>query len=136
MAGTVLRLLPRTDYDFAKVQASNSVVVWTSQNVDVSRYREATLLVRVHTINIGTGATLVVALRTAQPSQEDPAQYFRASSDLAYVLLNNGTTAPRLEAAALPSNFGGFVSLQLRASQPGTLTTLNATLSVELSLKD
>ncbi len=51
-------------------QASNSVIVWTSQNIAVSRYREGTMLVRVHALNIGTTATLVVALRAVQPSQE------------------------------------------------------------------
>jgi hypothetical protein len=70
MAGTILRLMPRADFDFGKVQASNSVIVWTSQNIDVSRYREGTMLVRVHALNIGTTATLVVALRAVQPSQE------------------------------------------------------------------
>jgi hypothetical protein len=135
MAGTILRLMPRTDFDFGKVQASNSVIVWTSQNIDVSRYREGTMLVRVHALNIGTTATLVVALRAVQPSQEDPAQYFRSTTDLAFVVLGNGT-APQLQVAALPANFGGFVSLQLRASQPAVATTLIATLSVDLSLKD
>jgi hypothetical protein len=51
------------------------------------------------------------------------------------VVLGNGT-APQLQVAALPANFGGFVSLQLRASQPAVATTLIATLSVDLSLKD
>jgi hypothetical protein len=92
------------------------------------------MLVRVHALNIGTTATLVVALRAALPSSEDPAQYFRSNADLAVVVLTNGT-APQLQTAVLPANFGGFVSLQVRASQPGTVTTLSATISVDLSLK-
>lgn len=136
MSGIVMRLLPRTDYNFNNVQASTSVIIWPTQDVDVSRYREGTLLVRVHANTIGTTATFIAALRASLPSKEDPAQFFRAQSDLAYVQIVNSTPAPSLQPVALPAPFGGFVSLQLRASQPASTTNLSLTISVDLSLKD
>lgn len=78
MSGVVMRLLSRTDFNFANVQGNQTVTVWPTQDIDVSRYREGTMLVRVHSSTIGPTATLVAALRSALPSKEDPAQFFRA----------------------------------------------------------
>jgi hypothetical protein len=77
-----MRLLSRTDFNFANVQGNQTVTVWPTQDIDVSRYREGTMLVRVHSSTIGPTATLVAALRSALPSKEDPAQFFRGTTDL------------------------------------------------------
>jgi hypothetical protein len=52
------------------------------------------------------------------------------------VIVNNTPAAPSLQVVALPANFGGLVSLQIRPNMPGVLTTLAATISVDLSLKN
>lgn len=52
MAGMVLRLLPRTDFILSPTWAANTY--WTIplvQNVDISGWREVTLIVRMHTAN-------------------------------------------------------------------------------------
>lgn len=117
------------------MQANSNVTVWLNQNIDVSRYREGTLLLRTHSLNIGVGATLPVILRAVLPTQEDPAQFFRSTVDL--VTLNPTASAPpSLQVAALPANFGGYVSLLVRPTQPASQLSIIATLSVELSLKD
>jgi len=133
MAGTILRLLHRTDLNFNSLQGNGSVTVWLKQNIDVSRYREGTLLVRAHSLTIGVGASLAVALRAVLPTQEDPAQFFRSTADLISL---SPVAAPTLLVGVLPANFGGYVSLLIRPTQPPTPVTLTATISVDLSLKD
>lgn len=137
MTGTLIPILGKTDFNFTSTAAGTMAEIPLVQNIDVSGYRDAMLLVRVHALSIANGAsTLALRLRRVAPTEEDPAQFFRDLSTAWTVTAGNSDSAPRVLAATVGPNTGGWLSLFLVVTQGSAGTTLTATLSADLSLKE
>ena len=141
MSGTIVRVLPRTDFPYyqqtglAAGQTTGEVVIAT--NVDLSMYREATLIARLHpSTNWAGGASVTIRARASAATPEDPGLTFRiTSATLGSLTFTQGTdSAPALKLAALPANAGGAMDITIQAQQV-TSTTMIVGLSIDLSLK-
>ena len=138
MAGTVFTLLERTDYNYSVLGANAATVeIPIFQNVDISYWREGTLLIRVHELSLGNAAAkFIFRLRSVLPSGEDPGKFFRDTTTVAELTIGQ-STAPYLVKAALSANAGAMVSLFMVAQQgPTAGQGVAGTFSVALSLKD
>lgn len=142
MSGTIIRVLPRTDFPYyqqtglAQGQTTGEVVIAT--NVDLSMYREATLIARLHpSTNWASGANVTIRARASAATPEDPGLTFRISSaTLGSLSFVQGTdSAPALKLAALTANAGGAMDITLQAQQGGSNATMIVGLSIDLSLK-
>lgn len=142
MSGTIVSVLPRTDFPFYSGTglgaSQNSGEIPVATNVDISMYREATLVARLHpSTSWAGGANVTIRARASAATPEDPGLTFRiTSSALASLSFTQGTdAAPALKLAALVANAGGAVDITLQAVQGNVATTMIVGLSLELSLK-
>jgi hypothetical protein len=137
MPGIIVPVFARTDFNYTTTVAGAMAEFPIAQNIDVSQYRECTLLVRVHALSFANaGSKIEVRARRVAPTDEDPAQFFRDQTTSWTVPVTQGDTAPRLLNVTVGPNTGGWISVFLVVTQGSTGTTLTATLSADLSLKD
>lgn len=136
MTGTLLSVLEMTSYTFTGLGDAAEASQLIASNVDVTRWSQGALLVRVHANSIGSGAHLYVRVRPVLPSPQDPTRKFEGATDLAEVDVVSTTVAPSLEVDAFATPIGSYVNVYVEAKQHSTATTLAATISVELVLKD
>ncbi len=141
MSGTTLTLLERTDFSYTNLGVSAATgEIPLVQNIDISQWVEATLLVRVHAGSLGVnGQKYNVILRSVLPSSEEPNAFFRdEAAELANIEIVVADTAgaPTLLQEAVADNAGAMCSLFLVATQGSQAGSVNATLSIALSLKD
>jgi hypothetical protein len=133
MSGAVLSLLDRTSYDFSGLGQGTGTTVRVARNIDISRWSEGTLMVRVHAKTIA-GGTIKVYLERVLPSAEDPSIEFVDTNPVASIQIL-GTEQENLLTAALPANCGAMMTLVVHGGQTVGDDNLKATISVVLSLK-
>jgi len=140
MTGKVITVLDRTDYNYTNMGTGGGTVeLPIAQNIDVSQYRECTLLVRLHALSLANaGSSIAIRARRVAPTEEDPAVFFRDQSISWTVTAGQADVAstPKLLNVTVGPNTGGWISLFLVVTQGSAGTTLTATLSADLSLKD
>lgn len=140
MAGMTLNVVPKSDYIFSPmlIPASAAFTLPLAQNVDISRFREGTLIVRVHAAaTVTANSTVRVLVRTVAPTFEDPSVFFRyTTSNLASVTIVGAAPAGTLYTSGWTGNGGGMVSVFFDVAYGVTAGALSVTLSVDLSLKD
>ena len=139
MSGRLLSLLEMATYDFSDIGTSGTIEQLVVPNIDVSNWPRAELLMRVHSKTI-TGASTVfgVELRRALPSPQDPSRTFeQAGTGAAQAAVNvNSAAAPLLVIDDVNAPLGSYLNLYVIAVQSATPGSINATISVELVLKD
>src|SRR5437588_12539149 len=102
MAGMIQRLLPITVFDYSGLAGTMSTTVTLYDRIDVSRWKQVTLIVRAHsnllvTTAIGSAATVNLQLVATFPSDDDPSKRFDAE----------GTYVPNLPSLTLNSSTVG-----------------------------
>ncbi len=140
-SGIVLRLLPKTAFDFSKITAGNSQTLTLAQHIDVAPFTEATFILRAHAVSIAGGATIDFNVLIDGFDFDDPGvtgflQPNNAGGGaIAQLNMTNATTAPFFANLSVPSNYGRFLALQLSGVVPGGGVGGTCTISVDLSLK-
>lgn len=136
MPGQYYRLIvPRTTFDFSGLGSSQSQAIVLKRYIDVSQYRELTLVVRVHALTIGTGTINVYLLHEA-PTAEDPVYDATAGTPFAWVGLTSSVVAPTvILGPPTLANVGSFLAIQVTAAQGSIVGALKATVSVDVSAK-
>ena len=142
MAGVNMRLMKKTALDYSQVAADKEQMLIVNTAINVTNYKEGTLLVRVHgapTIE-NDAAINVVLVRTA-PTEEEPGLLFASGEPtLATVTIDQDTVmleTTALLVAPLPANLGGYLALAIKGVQdPSTAGEIRATISVDLNLKE
>lgn len=134
---SVIQLFPIRTFTFTNVQGGLSLTIPVIRALDVSRWREGTLIVRIHSKDVPSGGTIDVTLTTTSLSEDDPSSTFNAASAAATVSVTSSlpATVPGLITAALSANFGSMLTLKVTGTQPAVATTHTAVLSAELSVK-
>ena len=140
MAGTTLRLLPLTRYEWSNNVASSNVSIVLADYIDLSGWREGQLQVRIHAgTNIAVGTTANVDFLGIDPSPQEPAELFALGSILAnsIVLSSASTTATGgiVYIESLETPIGLMAQLRLTMKQPVTPGTGVAYISVDVVLK-
>lgn len=133
MSGQIIQLMNKRDVDFS---GGNGTVV-AVRSVDVSRWTEAVLNVRVHTnsITASTTGTIVVNARAVALTNEEPQTDFLDATNLGTCTVASGTAAATLLRSTVTAGFGGALQILLVGTK-GTSTTVRANISIELVVKD
>ena len=138
MPGIVYRALHKMTYDFSTLGNSQSVVYQAAKAIDVSAYREANLIVRVHSYNVsGSGTSITVNVYPEAPTDEDPATDFIGTSTVATTgTISQTNTFPLLNVQGVSTPFGGWLRIKLTGTQGATAsTTFSVTISIDIVAK-
>jgi hypothetical protein len=130
--GTVVRILPKTFYDFLRLKASTTMTLRLASKIDVSVFTEAEWILRLH------AATFSGTSQIQFTSIFDGYDF----ADPALVFTQNGTTAtfaaanvpPAYTVLPIGTNFGRLLTLDMTATAPAS-GAFNVTISVDLVLK-
>lgn len=139
MAGEIREVVPRSDFNFSNfIPSGGTFTIPIAQNIDISSWREATLIVRVHanTMSATGSPTAKVQVKTVAPTPEDPAVFFRGSTTIAEATVVPANGAGVVHQVAFAANAGGMVTIFLAITQGSSQANFTTTLSVELDLKD
>ncbi len=132
----VIRLLPRTDYNFSDLGANTSVTnVPLAQDVSLRSWGGGTLLVRVHAVTLSGGSSVRVDAKSVAPCAEEPASFFRGAVVGTVVIVEGSVTAPSLRRGRLAAGVGNALSLFLTVSK-SSAGTLTFTISVDLVVQE
>lgn len=140
MRSKILRLVPRTDVDFTNIPVGLTLSpVPIAQDVDLTEWGSATLLVRIHKWVSFGGGVLRFDARAVAPTDEDPATFFREAVVGTLTIGDPGANGANgvLFHTRLASNAGGAMSLFLSCTKfPAQLPTFQCTYSVDLVLQE
>lgn len=137
MAGTLISILPMTEFNFSFLNASSNKSIVLHPALDVTGYHYARLIVRVHEIDIATGVgspNIEIGAFGTAPSSADPRDFALSSSSLSVTI---NTQAAGALVSATDSDLYPFLKLYAKGSQ-GTSngTRLFAVLSADLLLRE
>ena len=135
MPGMIVRLVSKQKFDFSQLAINQTQDVVAAKAVDISSYREGTVLIRLHASTMAASQILRVVAKLEAPTSEDPSTDFIAASETVSSDIINTTAAGTLVALALPANAGAWLRVLVRGIMPASVATFNATLSIDLSLK-
>jgi len=138
MAGSTIRLLPRTDYKLLAQSfiGGKDVRMVFARRIDTSQWREAILLARVHAVspwNAGAQANLEVALDAY--TEEDPSAIWAPPPTSLVTFIQGTDTPPAAKNAGLTSPFGPLVLFQWKLVMATTPIDTTYSVSVDLNLK-
>ncbi len=135
MPGIVYRALPKTTYDFSATAASSTTTYIVVKGLDLSQYREGTLIVRIHSGSFTSGAPSVKAEVFADaPTAEDPATEFEGAAAVATTgAITNFNTTVSLTLVNLTTPFGSSVRVKVSGTQSATpATNFKVTFSIDI----
>jgi len=142
MPGTVIRAVPKAQYDFHTLASgASSPPIVIAKGIDVTQYKYVNMAARIHAGSINqTGCSVTVDAFAEAPSPEDPSLDFIGASALntfPFSGLGPSTTYPQFALAPLMGNvgIGGGWSIRIRimATQGSTpASSFLVTVSVDI----
>jgi hypothetical protein len=132
--------MPKRTLDFTAVSSGSGQAqeIVIAQGIDVSDWREVSLMVRTHSTSFGgsIGQIDVYALLEGRTA-EDPGILFTTTAALGTVTINSGTVAPSYSVTSLGTNVGALVKIAAKGTRTSSLgaNTIRADVSIDLSLK-
>jgi hypothetical protein len=136
MSGRVVNLFSMRQFDFSNVGDDDTLELPIVKALDVSQYTEGKIVVRIHNHSVPSGGSIDIKAYITAPSVEDPSVEFTATSAIGSASVVYGSANPGLVTGNITSNFGGMLKITVLGDQPATATTMTATLSADLVLKD
>jgi hypothetical protein len=132
-SGLILRVLPRTAFDFTNIQNGNFSFPLV-QKIASGSFTEATWMIRLHALNIaGAGASINFVSVLEGYDFGDPGTIFFQSGP--QLVINNTNSAPFYNVLAAQPGTGRLMRLDLNVIQAAAAVTCTATISVDLALK-
>lgn len=141
MSGILLPLHTKTPYSFTVAQfpSSQSLAIPIAVNVNVTPWREATLIARVHGAPTWTtNAQFQYDFFPSGPCSDDPSVVFRGTTGnptLTVTTANVGSSTAYVKSANVTSGLAGFGDLILTLTQPASAGSYIITLSCDLIVK-
>jgi len=135
MSAQVISVSPKRKFDFATLATGASDEHVVGDLIGVTPWREITMLVTVfnHTLSSGAG-TIDVVIYARSQTAEDPGLIFQSS--VTSLTINSTTPSPAFLSVAVPTlSVGDAVMVTARGTRSAA-GTLDATISVQLSVKD
>lgn len=136
MTGSVQSVISRRTFTFSSVGTSGNVEIPLVRALDVTDAKSIDLQVRLHSMTIGSGASVDITAYAISLTNEEPDTDFILSSARATIILNNSSSAPSLHLASLSSPFGTMIRVTIKGTQPGSAQTITVTVSIDLIVRD
>jgi hypothetical protein len=135
-----MRVVPKRTLDFTSVSSgpNNVQEVVLAQGIDVSDWREISLMVRTHSNSItnSVGNIQIYAYLEGR-TQEDPGILFATTTPQGTYTITASTPQQEYAVNALNANAGAMIKIVAKGTRVHSLTgnTIKADVSVDLSLK-
>ncbi len=140
MSGQTIRLVELTKYDFSNVAAGSEDGFYIAQHVDVSQWKAATLMIRLHSASVGqSGANFKIKAFADGYTTEDPALAFTSAPQLASVTISqtNASNAPYYVTSELTGgDMAALITVLISGEQDTNQDDLYGYFSIDLALKD
>lgn len=137
MSGITHRIVNRRKFDFAFLTASQSQTIVVHRGIDASMYREATIMVAVHTATLIDSTHKVEVLAVPVLLTEDePQTDFTGSAAVGTATLNTTTQQGQVVLAALSANFGSMLQIQVKGTQPAGTAAFSVIITIDISYKE
>ncbi len=143
MSGVVINVAPFRTYDFSDLPESGEINIQIAERIDVTPWREGTLVVRPAELTLDTGDVITVrAVRDPWTPEDlaggDSPMGFGASNIMAAIALNDAPSqADVFQAQALSANFGQLLLVLISVTRGETATgTCSTRLNIDLVMKD
>ncbi len=132
MPGEIIRVAHRLFYDYSAVAAGSFLSHPIGAAVDVSQYREASLVVRIHNMFYDGNSSWRVDVFAEAPSSEDPAKDFITTSTVASTgLISMPASFGYLNEQTITPPFGAWLRVNAVAHL-FTGTAFTMTFSVDI----
>jgi len=137
MAGQIIRILPRTDFDMTGLSGGGaSGVVVIARKVDTSKWRECVLLARLHAAASWPGGSTISLIAAPDGyTDEDPGAIWSFSSTTLITFTQGTDTPPAVKNANYAAPFGPLIQLQLKFALASAGGAFKPSVSVDLNLK-
>jgi len=138
MAGNILRVLRKTDFDVSGLGSGLSNTITVARRLDASRWREGVLMARLHsTAAWPSSATIQIFALLDAYTDDDPALVWNVPGAAALITFTQGTdTPPSDKVASIVAPFGPLIQIQITfANAVGVSGTYKPSLSIDLDLK-
>lgn len=137
MGGVVHSVITRRQFSFTGV-TTGTLDVPLIRAIDVTDAKSIDVVVRVHAATgLSATATIAVHARAISLTSEEPDADFTNTTELGTTTLDNTLgSAPALKVTSLTGPWGHMIRLFVRGTQPASPVTLNATLSIDLVVRD
>lgn len=136
MAGMVMQVTPKRTLDFTNVLSGFTQDVVLAQGIDISQWREVSLMVRAHSTTFGAAVGSIAIYAQAEGrTAEDPGILFVNSAQSGTVTVDNSTVAPMYTVGILPANFGSMIKIVAQGKRIASGNSIKADLSIDLSMK-
>lgn len=131
--GTLIRVIPKTLFDFGYLPGSTTDGVIVAKALNVIPYSSAHLWVRVYQRRVDTGASAQVVVTGALPDENTQFSFLDSSS----TTLTISGTAPTLLNAAWPagSALPPYLQIEVQGTQPGTPSYIGVEISIDLLVR-
>ena len=118
----IIRILDKVDLDGTGLAASGVATYFMATGIDVSAFKEITLVGRLHPTPTFNGApSVLLRLFRAAPTEQDPTNTYRETTQAATVSFVLDTdAAPALKTTTLSSGAGGLMDLRVDLKQAAT----------------
>ncbi len=134
MSGVIYKAIPKTVYDLASVIRGSPSSFVAAHALDLTEYREATMLVRFHQYYANNSYSIQVTAYSVAPTDEDCFNFASATpvADTGAIAQTQATPYLYIQSFGLP--FGAYVTLIVTLTQTGgsPATTGSAVLSVDV----
>jgi hypothetical protein len=142
MAGSIVQVIPKRTLDFSAVSSGTGQAqeIVLAQGIDVSTWREASLMVRTHANSFsGNIGQIDIYAYMEGRTPEDPGILFATTTPLGgtTVTINNSSLAGSYAVMSLPANIGAMIKVLAKGTRSSSATGnfIQATVSVDLSFK-
>jgi hypothetical protein len=133
--GVLVPLFSLRRFTFSTLTVSSSLEVIMVRQVELQKYRELTVLVRVHARTIDSGASIDVIVRALSQTPEAPGvDFVDSSSAIATATIASGTTST-LVTQSTTSAFGRLARIVVKGSR-GASGVCTADFAADLVLKE
>ncbi len=139
MAGQTIRLIDMTSYDFSQIAASSTGEINVAEHIDVSQWKSATLMIRVHSATVAEqSATFKVEAFADGYTHEDPTlEYANPPSVGSVTITQSNVAEPYFVTKELTGGaIGAMLKVVLSGTQVTNQDTLSGVFSIDLALKD
>jgi hypothetical protein len=134
----IILLCPKRTVDYATLPNLGSQDIVVADRIDVARWRELSLVVKVFSHSLASGAGTITIMTLPQSwTEEEPGQQFVGAS-VASVVLNSGTPSPAYTVVGVALNGANCMTGMARVVARGDRSVagpLNATIEVSFSAK-
>jgi hypothetical protein len=134
MSGTLIRVIPKTLFDFGFVSPGGNDSIVVARAINVIPYDVAYLWVRLYRLHADSGTSMTIQVNGVLPSDETQDSFVDSSTT--NLSVTSGSAPSLLKTSLTTSNaLPPYLQIKIEGVQPASQTYLAAELSIDLLVR-